>query len=64
MSQRTPQRDPCALITTAELATLWSVSPASLKNARSKGNNLIKPVKVGRSIRYRYADAIAFIDGQ
>jgi hypothetical protein len=46
-------------LTDEELAARWHVSPKTLRNARVAGR-LIGFVKIGRSIRYRLSEVIAF----
>jgi hypothetical protein len=48
-------------LTDEELATRWAVSAKTLRNARVAGR-LIGFVKIGRSVRYRMSDVIAFED--
>jgi helix-turn-helix protein len=46
-------------LTDEELASRWRLSPKTLRNARVAGT-LIGFVKIGRSVRYRLSDVIAF----
>jgi len=52
------------LITTHQLAAMWHCSDVSLINARSQGKSLIPWYKIGSSVRYKLADAVAFIENQ
>ena len=47
------------LLTEQQLAARWQVSPKTLRNARVSGR-LLSFVKIGRSVRYRLSDVIAF----
>jgi hypothetical protein len=46
-------------LTDEELAARWNVSPKTLRNARVAGR-LIRFVKIGRSVRYRLSEVIAY----
>jgi len=46
-------------LTDEELAARWQVSPKTLRNARVAGR-LLGFVKIGRSVRYRLSEVIAF----
>jgi hypothetical protein len=46
-------------LTEMELAARWHVSPKTLRNARVAGR-LIGFVKIGRIVRYRLSDVIAY----
>ena len=47
------------LLTDEELAARWHVSPKTLRNARVAGR-LVGFVKIGRCVRYRLSEVIAF----
>jgi len=47
------------LLTDEELAARWHVSPKTLRNARVAGR-LVGFIKIGRSVRYRMSEVIAF----
>ena len=47
------------LLTEDDLAARWQVSPKTLQAARSQGR-LVQFLKIGRTVRYRVADVIAF----
>jgi hypothetical protein len=47
------------LLTEQQLAARWQVSPKTLRNARVAGR-LIGFVKIGRSVRYRLSEIIAY----
>jgi Helix-turn-helix domain len=57
--QPAPSSGDETFLTDEELATRWAVSPKTLRNARVSGR-LIGFVKIGRSVRYRMSDVIAF----
>jgi hypothetical protein len=48
-----------AFLTDEELAARWKLSPKTLRNARVTGR-LIGHVKIGRSVRYRLSEVIAY----
>lgn len=47
------------LLTESDLAARWRVSPKTLQAARSQGR-LVRFLKIGRAVRYRLADVVAF----
>jgi hypothetical protein len=47
------------LLTEQQLAARWSIAPKTLRNARVEGR-LLGFVKIGRSVRYRLSEVIAF----
>jgi hypothetical protein len=46
-------------LTDEQLAARWQLSPKTLRNARVTGR-LIGHVKIGRSVRYRLSEIIAY----
>jgi Helix-turn-helix domain len=57
-----PEPNPSAdetFLTDEELAARWRISPKTLRNARVTGR-LIGHVKIGRSVRYRLSEVIAY----
>lgn len=50
-----------SLIDTAILAKMLSVSQTSLIHARGAGKSPIPYIKVGRLVRYKFADVLAYI---
>jgi hypothetical protein len=46
-------------LTDAELAARWQISPKTLRNARVAGR-LLGFVKIGRCVRYRLSEVVAF----
>jgi hypothetical protein len=59
-----PKPDPSSaadetFLTDEQLAARWRVSPKTLRNARVAGR-LLGFVKIGRSVRYRLSEVIAF----
>jgi hypothetical protein len=51
------------LLTEAELAKHLRVTPGTLANQRSEGRSPIPYIKVGRQVRYRRNDVLAFEEG-
>lgn len=47
------------LLTENDLAARWRLSPKTLQAARIRGT-LVRYVKIGRAVRYRLADVIAY----
>lgn len=46
-------------LTSHELASIWGISPSTLVNWRATGRGP-RFVKIGRAVRYRMSDIIAF----
>jgi hypothetical protein len=46
-------------LTDEELGARWALSPKTLRNARVAGR-LLGFVKIGRSVRYRLSEVVAF----
>jgi hypothetical protein len=55
----TPSAANETFLTEEELAARWSLSAKTLRNSRVAGR-LLGFVKIGRSVRYRLSDVIAF----
>ena len=53
-----------ALLTEDEAAALLKVQPATLATWRVRGRPYLRFVRVGRCVRYRLEDLIAFINRQ
>jgi|CXWL01.1.fsa_nt_gi hypothetical protein len=54
--------DPNQMLSTEDAAALLGLKPATLSNWREDGSVDLAFSKFGRSVRYRYADVIAFAD--
>lgn len=54
--------DPNQMLSTEDAAALLGLKPATLSNWREDGSIDLAFSKFGRSVRYRYADVIAFAD--
>lgn len=54
------RHEPDGLLTTAEVARLLGVSPATLERWRAAGRGP-RYFRYGRTVRYRYADLEAFV---
>jgi hypothetical protein len=57
--QKTPLIADETFLTDEQLAARWSIAPKTLRNARVEGR-LLGFVKIGRSVRYRLSEVIAF----
>jgi helix-turn-helix protein len=56
--------NPAELLDEKESARLLTIQPATLATWRSKHTQALPYVKIGRCIRYRKSDLLAFIDAQ
>ncbi len=54
--------DPNQMLTTEHAASLLGLKAATLSNWREDGTEDLPFSKFGRSVRYRYADVVAFAD--
>jgi Helix-turn-helix domain len=59
-----PKPDPSSaadetFLTDEQLAARWQIAPKTLRNARVTGR-LIGHVKIGRSVRYRLSEIVAY----
>lgn len=61
--RRTPTVADPALLTEDEAAQLLKIQPATLATWRVKGRPNLPFVRVGRCVRYRRQDILAFIEG-
>jgi len=50
------------MLSTQEAAAVIGLSPVSLAHARSQGRPIVCHVRVGRLVKYRVADLIAYLD--
>jgi predicted DNA-binding transcriptional regulator AlpA len=55
---------PDQLLNEKEAASILTVQPATLTTWRSKQSQALPYVKLGRAVRYRRSDVMAFIDAQ
>ena len=60
----TPSDDPNRLMTVAEVAGLTATTPGWWYKAAALDLLPIPPVRIGRHLRFRYRDVIAWIDSQ
>ena len=61
--RRTPSVADPVLLTEDEAAQLLKIQPATLATWRVKGRPNLPFVRVGRCVRYRRQDILAFIEG-
>jgi len=61
MKEKVPGKE---LLTIKELARDWSISERTIYNKLSAGIFPIKPIKIGRLLRFRIRDIKEFIDAQ
>ncbi len=52
------------MLTTAQAAVLLGLKAATLSNWREDGSADLAFSKFGRSVRYRYADVVAFVEAR
>lgn len=64
-ARNAPERDELQLLTEADVSALLSVPLQTLRNARSRragGFGSLPFVRLGRAVRYKRADVLAYID--
>jgi predicted DNA-binding transcriptional regulator AlpA len=53
---------PKSLLTLEELAKVFKVAPGSIRNQLSRGTFPVKPLRIGRLLRFKSEDVQRFID--